>query len=295
MLLHWSCTDSPSAPWWQPSWGDRDGQGVQTQVWEEEQGEISGGDGWWDTEVGIVTQGSKKSGNLKSDGLDFGDGTEHGKYRWEDKIQESKPDHSSEHEWREREKEARRADTLAVLEGAVEVSLMLKYLLNCFWYCFQRFGTFGQIWHAGWVWGEGQVFSKARTTSFTSQGQVQPSLINLQPAGENCCIVIILWRSHLGKLEGKLDGETEYGDRFTESARWESCPPELSWPCWSWWKQVWYSFGVEIFFCTIHDIGRVTPEPSSSWTKLWSRPMATLPGNPLYLHSISCICIWSQF
>ena len=135
MLLHWSCTDSPPAPWWQPGWGDRDGHGVQTQVWEEEQGEISGGDGWWDTEVGIVTQGSKKSGNLKSDGLDFGDGTEHGKYRWEDKIQESKPDHSSEHEWREREKEARRADTLAVLEGAVEVSLMLKYLLNCFWYC----------------------------------------------------------------------------------------------------------------------------------------------------------------
>ena len=26
-------------------------------------------------------QGSKKSGNLKSDGLEFGDGTEHGKYR----------------------------------------------------------------------------------------------------------------------------------------------------------------------------------------------------------------------
>ena len=135
MLLHWSCTDSPSAPWWQPSWGDRDGQGVQTQVWEEEQGEISGGDGWWDTEVGIVIQGSKKSGNLKSDGLDFGDGTEHGKYRWEDKIQESKPDHSSEHEWREREKEARRADTLAVLEGAVEVSLMFCWSVSDIVYC----------------------------------------------------------------------------------------------------------------------------------------------------------------
>ena len=91
MLLHWSCTDSPPAPWWQPGWGDRDGQGVQTQVWEEEQGEISGGDGWWDTDVGFVTQGSKKSGNLKSDGLDFGDGTEHGKYRWDNEIQESKP------------------------------------------------------------------------------------------------------------------------------------------------------------------------------------------------------------
>ena len=91
MLLHWSCTDSPPAPWWQPGWGDRDGQGVQTQVWEEEQGEISGGDGWWDTDVGFVTQGSKKSGNLKSDGLDFGDGTEHGKYRRDNKIQESKP------------------------------------------------------------------------------------------------------------------------------------------------------------------------------------------------------------
>ena len=28
-----------------------------------------------------MLQGSKKSGNLKSDGLEFGDGTEHGKYR----------------------------------------------------------------------------------------------------------------------------------------------------------------------------------------------------------------------
>ena len=175
------------------------------------------------------------------------------------KFKNLNQDHSSEHEWREREKEARRADTLAVLEGAVEVFPILKYLLNCFWYCwlfiapFQRFRTFGQMWHAGWVWGEGQVFSKARTTSVTSQGQVQPSLINLQPTSENCRIVIIRWRSHLGKLEGKLDGETEYGDRFTESARWESCPPELSWPCLSWWKQVRYSFCVEIFFCTILD------------------------------------------
>ena len=262
MLLHWSCTDSPSAPWWQPSWGDRDGQGVQTQVWEEEQGEISGGDGWWDTEVGIVIQGSKKSGNLKSDGLDFGDGTEHGKYRWEDKIQESKPRSFQ----RARVAGAREGGKTCRYTGCpwrrcwgvsndeVSVDLFLiLFIVHCWLFIapFQRLGTFGQIWHTGWVWGEGQVFSKARTTSFTSQGQVQPSLMNLQPTGEICCIFIILWRSHLGKLEGKLDGETEYGDRFTESARWESCPPELSWPCWSWWKQVWYSFGVEIFFCTI--------------------------------------------
>ena len=48
------------------------------------------------------------------------------------KFKNLNQDHSSEHEWREREKEARRADTLAVLEGAVEVFPMLKYLLNCF-------------------------------------------------------------------------------------------------------------------------------------------------------------------
>jgi len=36
------------------------------------------------------------------------------------KFKNLNQDHSSEHEWREREKEARRADTLAVLEGAVE-------------------------------------------------------------------------------------------------------------------------------------------------------------------------------
>ena len=29
-----------------------------------------------------------------------------------------------------------------------------------------------------------------------------------------------------------------------------------------------FDIPLEIFFCTIHDIGRVTPEPSSSWTKL---------------------------
>ena len=46
------------------------------------------------------------------------------------KFKNLNQDHSSEHEWREREKEARRADTLAVLEGAVEVFPMMNYLLN---------------------------------------------------------------------------------------------------------------------------------------------------------------------
>ena len=36
----------------------------------------------------------------------------------------------SEHEWREREKEARRADTLAVLEGTLEVSPYLSLFVR---------------------------------------------------------------------------------------------------------------------------------------------------------------------
>ena len=53
---------------------------VKNQIW----GWIVGG-GCNESSTSVL-QGSKKSGNLKSDGLEFGDGTEHGKYRCHDNI-----------------------------------------------------------------------------------------------------------------------------------------------------------------------------------------------------------------
>jgi len=138
---------------------------------------------------GRRSRGARKDDALTSDGLEFADGTENGRY--------------SEHEWRARAREARRADTLATeggLEGESETRD--KYSTKRA----RRPGMNGK--KSGNMRAEGLDF-----TGGTEQGQFSPKY------GRRATRADPRANDQYHQPDGKLEDDTEYTDRFTESAR----------------------------------------------------------------------------